>query len=442
MIKRIKTMKNPVRLAHLFRVLIALVTIAGAVLLEAGALVLGAALYGMQPFAYVAQLQVPYVAAYVAPYLTVIDGPLTQYAVAQVLASGLLGLAGAGVAILLGGWLLRRLFMAVCRGIMAAAMGVVRSPVATYRGIVRARTWLLAKVEYLQSESAKWRTTFTIIKVPYSLLRATGLSPQAATTLLLAGSVAGTGVVVSETLFEGRSFERGDAGRYLAPGDSPVSFVTDPKKDGYNTLRLDLSTTAVKSILIDSVSIGTAFTNSALPSGQTTAISIGGDGSLGTPTWLIVGTLIFSKNRCETLTLSHISVHTLNVTSNLSDGQSFAPMAGTIRNRAVLGGHGMAQDMKTTGGLYDRILIQSNTSGQNGQIDSLTLNNVYSRGGDCLLTRIKAGTLTLDRNVIGGDSDLATKAFTIATTVSASVINLTDNVEEEMAVPPVQTMDS
>ena len=433
---------HPFKLSYLFRALIALAVACGAVLVTTGTLAVVASLFGISPFSFVAQLQIPYVGVYVAPYTAMIDGPLTQYAVAQVLGSGLLGLAGAGVAMALGLWLLRRVVMSLCRGIMAAAVAVFRSPVKTYRGIVRARTWLLAKVEYLQGESAKWKTTFTIIKAPYTLLRAFGLSPQMATTLLFAGSAVGTGVVVNETILEGRSFSRGDPGTYMAPGDQPVSFVADPKKDGYNTLRLDLGTTAVKSILIDSASIGTAFTNSTLPSGQTTAISIGGDGSLSTPTWLIVGEMTFSKNRCETLTLSHISVHELNVTSNLSDGQSLSPVAGTIRNRAVLGGHGMAQDMAVTGGLYDRILIQANTTAVNGQIDQLTLNNVYSRGGDCLLTRIKAGTLTLDRNVIGGDSDLATKAFTIATSVSASVINLTDNVEEVMAVPSVQTMDS
>ncbi|ANS03552.1 hypothetical protein [uncultured Mediterranean phage uvDeep-CGR2-KM21-C338] len=433
---------NPFKLFYLFRVLIVLLTVGGGILLTTGTLALIAALFGIAPFAFVSQLQIPYVGVYVAPYLAMIDGPLTQYAVAQVLGSGLLGLAGAGAAMALGLWLLRRVVMSLCRGIMAAAVAAFRSPVATYRGIVRARNWLLAKVEYLQAESQRWVTLFRIARLPYSALRGLGFSPQMAATLLFAGSAVGTGVVVNETLLEGRSFSRGDPGTYMAPGDQPVSFVADPKKDGYNTLRLDLGTTAVKSILIDSASIGTAFTNSTLPSGQTTAISIGGDGSLSTPTWLIVGEMTFSKNRCETLTLSHISVHELNVTSNLSDGQSLSPVAGTIRNRAVLGGHGMAQDMAVTGGLYDRILIQANTTAVNGQIDQLTLNNVYSRGGDCLLTRIKAGTLTLDRNVIGGDSDLATKAFTIATSVSASVINLTDNVEEVMAVPSVQTMDS
>lgn len=313
---------------------------------------------------------------------------------------------------------------------------VIRVPVATYRRIVRVRDWLLVKVEYLQSESAKFRALYTAVKLPYTALRAMGLSPQLATSLLLAGSVAG-GTIATAELMKPPSFAAGDTGIYSAPSDSPTFFSPE-----YNTLLLNLGTTPVKSIVIDSVSIGTAFTNSTLPSGETTAISIGGDGSLGTPTWLLIGELVFEKNRCETLTINNVFAHTLNVTSNLSDGQSFAPVAGTIRNRAVLGGSGMAQNMSTQGGQYDRLVVQANTSGVDGQIDSLTLRNLYSRGGDCLLTRVKVGTLTVNLNVIGGDSDLATKAFTIATSVSASVINLSDNVEEVMAVPAVQTMDN
>jgi hypothetical protein len=312
----------------------------------------------------------------------------------------------------------------------------IHGPVGLYRRAVRFRNWLLNIIETAQSESAKWRALFTAVKLPYLALTKLGMSPQMAISFLVAGSAVGSGVAINETLLQEPSFAAGDTGIYSAPLDAPSFF-----SDSYNTLRVDLGTTAVKSLSISSVSVGTAFTGSALPSGQTTAISVGGDSTLGTPTWLIVGELVFEKNRCETLTLSDVFAHTLNITSNVSDGQSLAPVAGTIRDRAVLGGHGMAQDMRTTGGLYDRVVIQAPTTAVNGQVDKLTISNLYSKGGSCVLTRIKAGTLTLDKNVIGGDSDLSTKAFTVATSVSASVINMTDNVEEVMAVPATQTMD-
>ena len=328
-------------------------------------------------------------------------------------------------------WFVKSLFLAV-----VATPGILwRLPFRAYRRIVVFRNWLLAKVEYAQAESAKWKTTFSIARSPYTALRALGFTPQMAASLLIGTSVVGGGVVVNETVFAEKSFARGDSGVYAAPSDIPTSW-----SEGDNTLKISLGTTAVKAVTIDSVSVGTAFTGSTLPSGATTTIDIGGSGV--TDTWLHVGTLVFERNRCEVLTLSNINAHTLNITSNASDGQSLSPSAGTIRDRAVLGGHGMAQDMSTQGGLYDRVVIEAPTSGVNGQIDTLTLSNIYTKGGLCRLTRIKAGTVTIHLNLTGGDSDLSTKAFTVMDDVTASVINLSDNVEVSMAVPATQTIDS
>jgi len=336
-------------------------------------------------------------------------------------------------------WLVR-FIVEFCRRVFRAIVATpglifVHGPVGIYRRIVRLRNWALAKVEYLQSESAKWKTTFNILKSPYSLLRAFGLSPQMATSLLLAGSVAGGGVVAAEVM-KPPSFAAGDTGIYSAPSDIPTFFSPE-----YNTLRVDLGTTPVKNLEISSVSIGTAFAGSALPSGATTTIDVGG--SISASSYLIIGEMEFSKNRCETLELKDINVHTLNIVDNSSDGQSIAPTASAgIRNRAVLGGYVMAQDMSTEGGLYDRILIQAPNSGVNGQVDNLVLSNIYTKGGACVLNRIRGGTLTVKLNEIGGDSSLSTKAFTVATNVKASVINNTGNVEVSMAVPAAQTIDN
>jgi len=328
-------------------------------------------------------------------------------------------------------WFFKSLFLAVI-----ATPGILwRMPFRAYRHIVRFRNWLLAWAEYAQAESQRWKTTFNIMRSPYTALRALGFTPQMAASLLIGASAVGGGVVVNETVFAEKSFARGDSGVYSAPSDIPTSW-----SEGDNTLRIKLGTTPVKAVTISDVSVGTAFTGSALPSGATTTLDIGGSGV--TDTWLLVGTLVFERNRCEVLTLSNINAHTLNITSNASDGQSLSPSAGTIRDRAVLGGHGMAQDMSTQGGLYDRVVIEAPTSGVNGQIDTLTLSNIYTKGGLCRLTRIKAGTVTIHLNLTGGDSDLSTKAFTVMDDVTASVINLSDNVEVSMAVPATQTIDS
>ena len=325
------------------------------------------------------------------------------------------------------------------RGIKASPMTFLRSPMTTYRRIVRARDWLLAKVEYLQTESAKWKTTFSILRSPYTLLRAMGFSPQMALGLLFAGTTVGTGVVVNETILSERSFRNGDPGVYMAPSDIPVSYVTDPKQDGYNTLRIDLGATSVREITIENVSVGTVFTGSALPSGEQNVVDIGGNTiSGGTNTRLEIGHLIFEKSRCKKLTLTDIQAHTLIVRGNASDGQSIAPSAGTSRMLAIGGGHHQADAMIHSGGTFDRILIQAPTSGVNGKIGTLRLTNLYTKGGECVLAKINAGTVEILLNEIGIGDGFSTKEFAVSTSVTAANLTVEDNVEVTIAEPATQ----
>ena len=217
--------------------------------------------------------------------------------------------------------------------IKAVPMNVIRSPLGAYRKIVVFRNWTLAKIAYLNEESQRWRTTFNIVKSPYSLLRALGFSPQMAMGVLAVGSTAGTGVVVNETVFAERSFARGDSGVYAAPHDAPTTF-----EEGDNTLRIVLGSTPVREITIENVSVGTVFTGSTLPTTQTTAVLIGGvDVESGTDTVLEIGELIIEKSRCKTMDFTSINAHTIKVIGNASDGQSINVTPGTARMRAVGG---------------------------------------------------------------------------------------------------------
>ena len=318
-------------------------------------------------------------------------------------------------------------------------MGIVRLPIRAYKRTTIWRNWLLAKVAYLNEESAKWKMTFKIMTSPYSLLRACGFSPQMAVGLLFAGSTVGTGVVVNETVFAQRSFERGDSGVYAAsvignnaPLDIPTSY-----SDSENTLRIDLGSTPVREITIENVSVGTVFTGSALPSGEANVVQISGNAAASgfNATRLEIGHLIFKNSRCKKLTLTDIQAHTLVVRGNASDGQSLAPSPGTSRMRAIGGGHQQADAMITNGGTYDRIWIQAPTSGVNGKIGTLTLSNLYTKGGDCVLSRMNVGTLEILLNEVGMGNGFSTKEFTISTTVTAANITVEDNVEVTIAEP-------
>jgi len=324
-------------------------------------------------------------------------------------------------------------FLLLVRNTIAAIKG---SPLSLYRKIVGWRNWLLAKVEYLQTESAKWKTTFNILKSPYSLLRTMGFSPQMAISFLVAGSAVGGGVVVNETVFAEKSFSRGDPGIYMAPIGIPIF-----SPEEFNTLRVDLGATSVGMITIENISLGTSYTGSTLPSGETNVVIVGGLPTVVSPafteTYLEVGTLYIDRWRCETLTITNSEIHDLLIKGNASDGQSISAVAGTPRDRGINGGN-RADDMVTTGGYYDQLKITSASSGVNGQVDVLKLTNLYSKGGGCVIDRVKAGTMEITLNEVGGDSDLATKAFTVATSVIYKSFTNDSNVEVSMAVPAVQ----
>ena len=338
------------------------------------------------------------------------------------------------------------------RDIKAAPMGIVRSPIKIYRGVVKGRNWLLAKISYLNEESARWKATFNVLKSPYSLLRACGFSPQMAVGLLFAGSTVGTGVVVNETVLADRSFKNGDAGVYAAPLDTPsaaleemLAFRKENKDD--NTLRIVLGVVPVREIKIENVSVGTVYANSALPastshtsSGGTaatsTAILIGGTVvSNGTDTFLEIGEMILEKSRCSQLYFDNTTAHTINVVGNASDGQSINVTPGTSRMRAIGGGHHQAEAMVTSGGSYDRIHIDAPTSATNGKIGKLHLSNLYTEGGACVFDRMKIGTLTIELNEIGIGNGFDSKEFKIHQSVTAANWNVSDNVEVSIGTP-------
>ena len=343
--------------------------------------------------------------------------------------------------------------------IKATPMAIVRSPLNAYRKTVIWRNWILAKINYLNEESAKWKTFFKVAMSPYSLLRAMGFSPQMAVGLLAVGSTAAGGVAVNETILAERSFTNGDSGIYAAPAQQPsatleqsMAWRKDNKED--NTLRIVLGSTPVREIRIENVSVGTVYNGSAIPSSASTptggtaasatAVLIGGvdvQGENTTDTVLEIGELIIEKSRCTMMYFDNIEAHTIKVIGNASDGQSINTTPGTSRMRAIGGGHHQAEAMITSGGSYDRIHIDAPTSNVNGKIDKLTLSNLYTEGGACVFDRMKVGTLIVELNEIGGGGNagasdgFATKEFKINQSVTSANWTVTDNVEVAIGAP-------
>ena len=326
-------------------------------------------------------------------------------------------------------WVLRK----ICYGIVAAPGMVFRSPVKLYHKSKKWRDWILEKIDYLEAESAKWKRTFQIIKSPYSLLLKLGFSPQYAIGLIAVGTTATTGVVANEAM-KPPSFAAGDPGVYNAPLDSPIFSAKE-----FNTLRLDLGTTPIGLVEISDITVGTAYANSALPQGETKPVIVGGLPAVSDPafaeTFLEVGHMTVEKWRCDSLLLTNITAHNLIVKDNASDGQSISATAGTPRDRGISGGN-RAADMYTSGGYYDQVKITAATTNVNGKVDRLILNNLYTKGGACVLDRIKAGTLEIILNEVGLGNGFATKEFQIATSVVYKNFTNEDNVEVSIASAP------
>ena len=324
-------------------------------------------------------------------------------------------------------WCLRWLWAGTC----FQALFLWRSPLAFYRSLGRGRDWIVAKIEYAHTESSKWRAMWTGLKAPYSFLRMMGLSPQMAIGLLALGGTASGGVVVNETLLSERSFAGGSSGVYSAPMDVPMSY-----SESDNTLKVDLGTTPVGEITISGVTVGTAFTGSTLPSGQANVIMVGGTAASSgfTETFLEVGHLKINRWRCTNFSMANVEAHTLNIRYNASDGQSISPVAGTPRARGIGGGN-RADSMITSGGTYDQIRIGAPNSGVNGKVDVLTLSNLYTKGGPCVLSRIKAGTIDVEFMEVGAGNGFGTKEFVVATSTIYKTASIVDNVEVTISPP-------
>ena len=319
-------------------------------------------------------------------------------------------------------------------------------PVNTYKKIITGRDWLFAKIEYLNSESKKWKMAFNIAKIPYTVLTKAGFSPQMAISLLAVGGTVGSGIVVNEVLAD-RTFEAGDAGYYNSNNVTGEINIPDEtleqalkRHDSDNTLRIILNTMPVQEVSIQNVTIGTAYNSSTLPAYATNtgnALIIEGTNSstLSVVNYLEVGTLEFSENICDKLILRDIEAHSIEIIGNSADGLSITQSVGNGRQRAIIGGHYQSKSLVTEFGTFDFLFLSSMTNAKNGKIGKLSVKNTVTKGGACLLNRIKANSIKIHRKYRGSDSNLSTKDLVVESTVNAVHFLVEDNIEMLISPP-------
>ena len=317
---------------------------------------------------------------------------------------------------------------------------IIKSPlllaIQSYKKGLIIRDYVMAKVDYLDSESKKWHRFFQTLASPYNLLLKLGFSPQMAASFLFVGSTATTGVVINETVLAERSFSNRDAGVYLAPSDMPNSEWEEQLQEEVttNTLRVLLNDTPVETIDISNVNVGTSFASngepSQLPSGKTEAILIDGNN-----TRIEIGKLTFSRNSCKTLNLVNINANKITIKDNQADGLSiYQTASSTIPNLRVSGGYYMSDLLQTEGGLYDRLHISplDSISSSKVYVNELKLENIVSSGGTCDLKKLDIGELEITFNRIGGDNSLVSKALTVSSTVTSANWIVDGNIEVVM----------
>jgi len=292
-----------------------------------------------------------------------------------------------------------------------------------YRTLRSGRDWLLAKVELVQSESAKWRAAFTLVKSPYSFLRAMGLNPQMAIGLIFAGTVAGGGVVVKETLLDGPSFRAGDSGLYQSPNDAPIFY--DPED---NTLHLIIDDTPIGLVSISNATIGTAYVGSVLPPGETNAVIVGGLPASGSipETFIRTEYLLIERGRCTQLILDKIDAHEFNIKYNASDGQSITLRNGVMRRFSITGGEYLEREMRTPAGRYDQIKVHP-SEGKIARVIEMRFTGLLTNGGPCVYSRIQAAVVDVILNTTGNGDGFLLKDLIVD--VSCVICNNVDNRE-------------
>ena len=338
-----------------------------------------------------------------------------------------------------------KFFFEIAKAFKRMLITVIKSPlllsIQAYKKGIIIRDYVMAKIDYLDNESKKWHRFFQVVTSPYNLLLKLGFNPQMAAGLLIAGGTATTAVTVNELIVE-RSFANGSPGIYAAPSEFPseelekeLAWRQDNPND--NTLRIVLGSTPVEEISISDVSVGTAYTGSALPSGKTEAILI--EGKSGQDARLEIGELMFDRNTCKSLTLSDINAYKVVIQHNISDGQSIAQTITTQRDLRISGGNFMAKELITSGGTYDRIWLDTGSlTSTNAKVNKLNLSNIVSKGGTCIIRQADIGLLTIQYSVTGNDQNFATKEFTVSSSTKASIWNVNNNTEVLLLEPATQ----
>ena len=90
--------------------------------------------------------------------------------------------------------------------------------------------------------------------------------------------------------------------------------------------------------------------------------------------------------------------------------------------------------MVVSNSTYDQVVISSATSNVDGRVDEIRMVNIWAKN-PCLLSRIKAGTITINLSEFGNGDGLALKDWTISQSVVYQTLTADQNIEVLISPP-------
>jgi hypothetical protein len=143
-------------------------------------------------------------------------------------------------------------------------------------------------------------------------------------------------------------------------------------------------------------------------------------------------TCVVDQLTAPALTISTSTAYTLTLSNTAADGNSHDWTSSSTVSQVNVGSLRGAGSDVTTGGDYDRIVIDGGSQG--ATIKELRLTRIRLFGAPASISNLKCGALTLSNLVIGDGDGIASADFVIDSTVAANVSSATSTVERAIDV--------
>lgn len=204
------------------------------------------------------------------------------------------------------------------------------------------------------------------------------------------------------------------------PGIYPYPVETSPVPST-ETLQWNIDGAILGTVLIEGTQAGP-------PSGSaTTTLWVRADPG----SYIRIGTLTLDGGTCESLIMEDVYAFNLSIVGNTADGKSLTlTPTSTASDIVIESTRGETRSVISRADPYDRIIIQGGTG---ATIRSLTITGFDSRGGDCRLTNLRVGTLSITGWTVGKGDGLAAADLDLDIRFG-NIATSTDNIETTVDV--------